>query len=65
MLFRSGQITFGVIGVTDANGTIVFNSVPPRDTRLRVSAEGYLPAAIALPADSDAPLVVALAAAPR
>jgi hypothetical protein len=64
-LFPPTVLDIGVIGVTDANGTIVFTSVPARDTRARVSAEGYLPAAITLRADSDASLVVALAAAPR
>ncbi|MGH9219449.1 MAG: carboxypeptidase regulatory-like domain-containing protein, partial [Vicinamibacterales bacterium] len=64
-LFPPTVLDIGVIAVTDANGTIAFNSVPPRDTRARVSADGYLPAAITLGADSDTSLVVALAAAPR
>jgi hypothetical protein len=58
-------LDIGVIGVTDANGVVVFTNVPSRDTHVRVSAEGYVPSAIRLSVNSDAPMEVALVAAPR
>jgi hypothetical protein len=58
-------LDIGSIGVTDAKGVIVFTNVPPRETSVRASAEGYLPAVITLPADSDKSVGVALVAAPR
>jgi len=58
-------LDIGVIGVTDANGVIVFTNVSPRDTRVRASAEGFLPSAISLSANSDAPVEVVLLPAPR
>jgi hypothetical protein len=56
-------LDIGVIGVTDANGVVVFTNVPPREARVRVSAEGYVPSAIALPANSDASVEITLVAA--
>jgi hypothetical protein len=64
-LLPATVLDIGVIGVTDAKGVIVFTNVPPRETRVRASAEGFLPTAITLPADSDAFISVTLAAAPR
>ena len=58
-------LDIGVIGVTDAKGVVVFTNLPPRDTRVRASAEGYLPSAISLAVDNDAPLDVVLVPAPR
>jgi hypothetical protein len=55
----------GVIGVTDAKGVIQFPDVPPREVRAQVRAGNHLPSAITLPADSDAPITVTLAPAPR
>lgn len=58
-------LDISVIGVTDANGVIVFTNVASRDTRVRASAEGYLPSAMSLDVDSDTPMEIALVPAPR
>ena len=50
----------GVYAATDANGVVRFTDVPPGVARVVAQADGFVGAAMNLPADSNAPATLAL-----
>jgi hypothetical protein len=50
----------GVIAVADAKGAVVFPGAPAGALSAMVSADGFTPATVSIPGNTDAPVVVAL-----
>ena len=55
----------GVYAATDTNGVVRFTDVPPGVARVVAQADGFVGAALNLPADSNAPATLALSSRKR